>query len=573
MKKYVVFILVISVVIFRILIIEFFKTDPVFYLSPRSFNGRGLLTMPALLDFLLPILIVIIVLKQIPEFKIKSSKLAEIIGSALVLVIAPLLTGLLLNNYIQKYLIRFEFNTLFLYRYILLILTFIAINEFANSLKIGKKSIKYLVLFIFIAALALTQDLFKEAGPMYIVLGLISSVGVSTGILALGLRNHYKSNPYETTIAVSIVGVFITFLVFNVLSVSFFTIFLPYIGMFITALSLYSNWSYKTKIITVSSPLLLALFLNYGLPNIVSAEFRKELIERKSYENLITEKVGTITVKYQNQKLRELSIKFAKVIDAANKISKAKFGISPEVKELVITGIGSGGFHAEYPNRIVGTIISEQYIANCSDSLFLNNPDLSPNFPDPVNAILHEYSHLYGLIPYHKWWPGAEEEGWASFSATRLASLLFEQNKEKQIWKPAYNFKKQADKINELNLSGKSVVWSHANEFGGYILWQHIEQRYGLKELYTKRWKHTKRNINASLYYYSNPKDAEEIVNVFGQDLFKKYGNMKAKLFREIYSLNDFLILAKTTGIKIKKIKKLYKIMENRMVNPQVPIP
>jgi len=560
------------VILLRIIIITIFKDDPIFFLAPRNLNGRGVLVSPVWIDFLIPILAIIVLRNKTTNLLFDIKKLLKPLLTALTILTAPLLTGILLSNYIQKSLITFEFNSVFLFRYLLYVLTFIAINVFADKLKNKSKTYKYGSLFLFIMFVACTQDIFSSGNTSYMLLALFSSVGVSTAIIVLGMRKSYKSNPVETVVAVSLTGLILIFFIYNILSVSYFTIFLPFLTMFVTALVFYKNWKLRSKIIIVSLPFLLAVFLNTGLPLMVSPEFANRLIERKEEKTLFESRTGDVVVKYNSQKLKSISIKFAKVIDAANKICKQEFGFSPEVKELIIKGIAPGGFHAEFPNRIVGNIMSEKFIENCSDSTFLNNWRLLPDFPDPVNSILHEYSHLLGVIPYHKWWPGAEEEGWATFSATVLSKLLY--NKYgKTLWQPAYDYNHQANMITKLNLSEKAVVWSHPNEYGGFILWYNLAGDYGLKKLYNMRWNISKHNINGSLYYYSNPGEAKKVVELFGYKKFKNYGNTPKKPFNVIYSLNDYLYLAKTTGIDTGKIIRLYNFLKNRIINPTIPLP
>lgn len=571
MKKKVLILLGLIIVL-RIINIIILNNDPAFFLSPRNFNGRGMIVMPTWLDFLIPLIIIFVLWKREVKFKMDFSKIFSPLILSTVILLTPIIIGLLLNNYIRKTFVSFEFNVTTILKYLLFILSFIAINVFADSLKFKKRVWGIIILIIGISAIAYTQDVFGSGNSLYLLLSLINSVGLSTVIFSIGLRNSYKKMPFETVLAVAVAGFFVVFFIFNALSVSFFTIFLPFIGLLTTAVVLYNHWKLRTKVVVGLLPFALALFLNYGLPKMVSPELANELIERKPENQFKVEKYGDITVKYADEKLRDIAIKFARVIDKANKITEKELGVSPRVRVLVLEGIGPGGFHAEFPDKIVGRIMSEKYIQNCNDSLFLNNPGLSPNFPDPVNGLLHEYSHLFGVIPYHKWLPGPEEEGWATYSATRLAGLLYEH--DKNLWQPAYNYKAQADKITALNLSGKAVAWSHPHEFGGFILWYHIGKKWGLKKLYKLRWKYSKRDMaTVSLYYLSNPQYAQRVVDVFGKDVFLKYGKYSPVSFGDLYNKDDYLYLAKTTGMDTLRIIKMYEFMRNRKIDPSVPIP
>ena len=571
MKKKILTVLGITVFL-RLVNILLFNNDPLFYLSPRNFNGRGLLITPGLIDFLIPLLIIFVFRDKRKKSGFNIANIPKPLLVSLSIFLAPVVTGLLLYSYVQKSYIAFEFNLSFLLKYLLFVLSFAAINLFADKVKFQKRILNGFVLFLGIAAIAYSQDIFGSANPMYILMALINSTGLTVVLFAVGLRKYYKEFPLETIAATAITGIFSVFFVFSALSVSFFTIFLPFISMVSVAFCWYKSWKLKTKLILGSLPFLLSLFLSYGLPPLLPPELANEIVERKNEESFKTEKYKNITVKYKDDDLKDIALKFAKVIDRANAVSRNQLGVSPEVRELVVTGIGPGGFHAEYPNRIVGRIISKKYMQNCDDSSFLNSPRLLPGFPDPVNAILHEYSHLFGTIPYHKWYPGAEEEGWATYSATRLSKLLYKDNKD--LWSPAYNFEAQADKITELNLSGKAVAWSHPNEFGGFILWYRLGKQLGLPVLYRKRRSVSKHDLkNGSLYYVSNPAYAAKAVQIFGKENFLKYGKFAPKKFGDIYDKTTYLYLAKTTGIDTNRISKMYDLMKEEKINPSVPLP
>ncbi len=571
MKKKVLLILCV-IVILRLIIIFVTKNDPVFYLSPRNFNGRGLLAAPSWLDFIIPLIIIALFPPKNFSFELDFRKLYNTLFPALLLISGTVITGTLLSNYIQKTMIQFDFDRVLLLRYLLFVLTYVSINFLSDALASQKKFFKYIILSLFIVFIAYTQDIFASGNSMYVLSGLLNSVGFSTVIFSIGMRKSYKREPLATIISVSAAGLFLIFFTYNVLSISYFTVFLPFLTSIFIAIALYKEVKLKTKIILGATPVALALFLNFGLPEIVPDELANKLIENKTADKFIEEKAGDITIKYKDKNFRDFAIKLAGVIQAANRVCKNELGFSPEVKELTIKGIGPGGFHAEFPNKIVGNITSEQYMKNCNDSIFLNNDNLSANFPDPVNAILHEYSHLFGVIPYHKWWPGAEEEGWATYSATRIAKMLYETSGAK-LWQPNYNYSKQADKITERNLAGKAVVWSHPNEFGGFILWYNIGNKKGLRNLYKTRWKVATHNIKGSLFIISDPAKAKKAAYSLGISNFIKYGQHEIEKFGDIYSKSEYLYMAKTMGIDKKLISKMYDLMKQRLINPSVPVP
>ncbi len=571
MKRKALLILV-TVIILRLLNIFIFNNDPLFYLSPRNFNGRGLLVAPNWLDFLIVIGIIVFLWRKPENFAFKPGKIRKPLLASLSIILTPVVIGLLLNNYLEKIHTGFEFNRYLVLKYFLFISTFIAVNLWADQVKFKNKFVKYIILITGLLFLAYTQDFFGSANSMYVLLALLNSTGLTLVLLSTGLRRFYKDAPVESIFAVALIGILNIFFVFSALSVSYFTIFLPFLGMFTVSLYWYKSRKKRTGIVIAGLPFLLAVFLNVGLPSLLPEKIANELIENHNREKYYTAQYKEIIVKYKSPELKEIALKLAKVLNAANQTSQKEFGYSPQVKELIINGFGEGGFHAEMPGKIIGKIISKKYIEKCLDSSFLNNPALSPDFPDPVNAILHEYSHLFGAILYHKWFPGPEEEGWATYSATRLSKLLYD--KHPDLWQPSYNFSNQASKITKLNLSGRAVVWSHPHEFGGFNLWYHLGKNLGLKDLYQKRLKVSRRDLkNGALYYVSDPQAAKNAVKIFGKENFLKYGQFPPFKFGERYSKETYLYLAKTTGMDTTRILKIYQFMKNRIINPSVPIP
>ena len=101
MKKKVLLILCV-IVILRLIIIFVTKNDPVFYLSPRNFNGRGLLAAPSWLDFIIPLIIIALFPPKNFSFELDFRKLYDTLFPALLLISGTVITGTLLSNYIQK---------------------------------------------------------------------------------------------------------------------------------------------------------------------------------------------------------------------------------------------------------------------------------------------------------------------------------------------------------------------------------------------------------------------------------------------------------------------------------------
>ena len=556
----------------RLITMFIFNNDPAFLLSPRNFNVRGMLIMPHWIDFLLPFSTILIFYRK-KHFSFRKKMFLKILLVSAPLLLIPIISGLLLSNYYRQLWFTPELGLLNFLHYIYFILSFYAIQLFADQLSDKRKIIKYLLTGLYVLFLAVLQDVFISGGLAFSLIGILSSPGTFAALLAWVVRPYYKNYPAESLAAAAILGFFVHFIIINVISFSYFTLFVPFIAMILTVIAILSVKNRWIMISLLMFPLVLALFLNFVLPQIVSPELKAELVEHKEISHYITEKVGSVTVKFPEEKYRAISMQMAKVIDEANKLSLRTFGVSPQVKELEILGIGSGGFHAEFPNRIVGKLISEKYIRNCSDSLFLNNPDLPVAFPDPVNAILHEFSHLYGSVPYYKWLPGSEEEGWATFSATVLSKLLYQIPGGENLWTPAYNFARQAEKITLLNLSGKAVVWSHPDEYGGFQLWHSLAKEIGIKTLYLKRWQVSRHDLKVMNYYTSDPAAAKNVAQTFGIKRFTNYGMQPKVRLGDIYTLADYLQLADLTGMNSERIKSYFMLLSNKIINPAVPVP
>ena len=569
MKKKI-FVLLTGVLIFRFLVFYLLKTDPVFWLSPRNFNGRGLLTVPVLWDFLLPLAVVLSLRPRRMIYRMEWKDFPKVGTAVFVILIAPVLTALLLFRYIESREIIYQINGDILLRYFLVPLSFYAGNLFIDRLTLQRRWLRRAVILLFLIPLVLLQDVFPGGDAMYIVLGLLTSVGTTTFLLILGLRKWYGEAPVTTLMVVALGSVFFTFFAYNGVSSSVFTLLLPSMSMIM------ATWTVRLsgvrRVVPLGLPLLGAAFLGLYLPGRLTEPQAEAFLLKKGDISYGKEKTGSVTVQYADTSLREFSLMLGRVLDAANHVSREEFGISPEVNELVIIGYGPGGFHGEYPARIVGRVIGKEYLRRCRDHIFLNDSALSPAFPDPVNAILHEYSHLYGSVPYFRWMPGAEEEGWATFSATVLSRLLHERYGD-SLWSPAYNYARQAEKITRRNLRGKAVVWSHPNEYGGFRLWYHLGENMGVVDLYRKRWNTTCRDRNVAMMLFSDPRKALNTAKTFGLSLFREYGKGEPVPFGHLYSREEYLTLARLTGMDTTRILNMYRMAEKKMIDPRIPLP
>jgi hypothetical protein len=175
-------------------------------------------------------------------------------------------------------------------------------------------------------------------------------------------------------------------------------------------------------------------------------------------------------------------------------------------------------------------------------------------------------------VPYFRWLPGAEEEGWATYSAIVLSQLLHEKYGD-SLWSPAYDYARQAEKITRRNLAGRAVVWSHPNEFGGFRLWYALARETGVKELYRKRWEATRRDLNVALMLYSNPDAARKMIRVFGRECFEKYAEGIPEKFGKLYSQEEYLEMARLTGMDTVRIGQMCRMAKERPVDPRIIVP
>ncbi len=566
-------ILLSGIVLGRLIIAFFLQTHPTFFLGIRNFNGRGLLIQPTYLDFVLPLLLLIFLLPGRFNTTPRSHKRLQPIFAALLFVLAPVLTGFFLFGFINSWYVRFQMDRVTIARYVLFLLSFLGFQLFADALSVNKKFVRRFVLLILLLFLAGTQEFFSPTGDesFALIIALFSSVGLTTALLSLALRRYSFEQPADTLIAGAIAGALVIFPVINVVSTSYFTIFLPALAMLLATFALRSRRSLFFRTAMFGIVPFIALLLSVLPPFILPQEQVTQFMGKNPHQPLTTEQVGSMTIRYGDPRVREITRKLARVIEQANTVCRETLGISPEVNELIIYGIAPGGFHGEFPHRIVGNIISEKYLQACNDSLFLNDSTLSPNFPDPVNGILHEYSHLFGFVPYLPWIFGAEEEGWATFSATVLSRLMYQ--KFGSAWQPAYNHARQADKIEQLNLSGKAVVWSHYYEYGGFQLWYRLTQEMGIGELFRRRWEYTRRDLPGMAFLENNPDAARNLAEAFGREKFIRYGTFPSRKFGEIYTEEDWLSLARLSGMPEERIKRLYRLKANQMVKASITLP
>jgi hypothetical protein len=547
------------------------NTDPYYRLVPRSLTGGGVLVQPGWLDLAVPLVFVVILWTSKPTERLTAKSLGQGALDALWILAFPLLTGLALFLYVQRWLVTPTLNGATLLHWIQFALAFVAINMFMDSVSVNNRWARRGLALLLTGALALTQDvMFGADAALAQIVAVLSSPGVLLAITALALRRVYRQSPWRGTLAAVLVGGITCFLVVAVRSESWLTLLVPALALLIGAFAMRSASPWPRRV-ALGGSLAIGLLLSLLLPRLVPPEPASHLAE-DSLTSAHTETAGTLTISYDDPRVRDVAVRLAHVLEAANEVSRETFGVSPEIKYLTIDGIAPGGFYAGFPNSVTGNLPSERAAKLWLDEASLNAPDRSIHDLDPVNAILHEYSHLYGTVPYMPWLMGPEEEGWATYAATRVSLRLFEKYGA-GLWEPPYDYARLARAITASNLQGHPVVWSHPDEFGGFRLWYALGERDGEEALFRKRWDLTQREEQRFLLMTSNPGAARRLAGGFGETDFASFGKAEPVRFADAISLEAYLRLAEMLDIPPDQMKASYARRANLLIRPGVRVP
>jgi len=568
MRRAWLWLLVLLVLACRALSYFLLKPETTFVFVPRSFLGGGFQTQPALLDLVLPV-VVIFCLWPGRLFERKTARSwAPAVWDGLLLLLFPLLAGLSLFAFLARWQIFSNLTLGILLRWLQFLGAYLACNMLLDELPPKSRWRRVVIATILALSLGPLQDAYPGMGDASLLLSM--SVGLTLTWTVVALRRRYCQAPYSAALAAAIVGAVSSLLVVMAPSNSLFPWLLPMFALPLGAFTIRSErswprWAALASVVTVG------LLLSLAVPRLLPPGERASFLTQDSPPSH-AEEVEGITVRYDDVRVREVALRFAHVLAAAQQVSREAYGIAPQVHELVIRGFEEGGFEAEFPDTIRGNLLSEREAELCLDSSFLNDPNASVHFPDPVNAILHEFSHLYGMVPYSPWEMGAaEEEGWATFSATRLSRRLYERFGS-SLWNPPYNYAARAEAITRTNLAGHAVYWSHPGEFGGFRLWYSLAQRDGEVALYRKRWVLTRRD-GSWWFQISDPGVARKMATVLGFADFVSLGSGKAVRYDQVYALPDLLAAQLPVGRTADEVRADYARDANRLVDPTVKVP
>jgi len=548
----------------RVVSFFFLKAEPAYVFVPRSFVGGGFQTLPALLDLVVPVIVIYCLWpgRRFDKRTIQSGRLA--IWDATSFLLFPLVAGLSLFAYEAPWQILPNVTLATFLRWLQFMTSYLAWNLLLDELSVKSRWQRFATVPILVLSLGLLQDAFPGINDPFAVL---LSVGLTLTWTVLAFRRRYCQSPLVATLAAAIVGGVSCLLIVMGPTNSAFPPLLMLIAFLAGALTIRSGpwWSRWVALACIAA---VGLLLSLAFPRFLPPAERAAVLQQEPPSSH-TKEVEGVTVRYDDDRVRNVAMRLAHVLAAANQVSQEDYGISPQADELVVQGFAEGGFQAEFPHRIRGNFLSQGYVDLCLDSSFLNDPQASIHFPDPVNAILHEFSHLYGSVPYQAW--EAEEEGWATFSATRLSRRLYERFGS-GLWNPAYNYAARADAITQSNLAGHPVEWSHPNEYGGFRLWYLLSQRDGEVAIYRKRWALTRRDWSWWLQV-NDPGAARRVARAFGFEDFVFFGSGKVVRYDQVYALQDAKPVGELRGWPAEKIKAYYDRNANRLIDPTVRVP
>lgn len=570
MKKTGVWILYVVVIGCRAFSLLFNRTDPLYALVPRSYLGGGFQVLPSLLDLAGPFFIIACLWPTQPWERLTRKSVLQALGDALWLLTFPLAAGLALLAYEDRWHVSLSHPVLGVARCLAFVAAYAAANMLMNVIMVKSRWARLAIATPLVLCLGPLQDVPLDSDSLMLLFGFLMSVGTTLLLTVLAFQRRYRRSPSRATLAAGVTGALSCLLVVTGPSNSEYTFFLPLLAFIVGALSMNTERSWP-RWAALSGVTALGLFLSLGLPRLVSPEVRERLIESKPVASH-TESLEGVTVRYEDVRVREVARRLAHVLAAANRISRETYGVSPEADELIIWGLKRGGLYADFPHRICGNLSSAREIELALDGAFLNSPNGSIHFPDPVNAILHEYSHLYGSVPYMPWLMGAEEEGWATFSATRLSRRLFERFGP-QLWNPPYDYASRAEAIARSTLAGHPVYWSHAEEFGGFRLWDALAKRDGEVAIYRTRWALTRRDLPRWWLQLNDPPAARRMAETLGLADFVSFGSSAPARYDQVYSLQDAQEEGAPLGKTAAEVKEDFEWYAHRPVDPGVKVP
>ncbi|MBO8131437.1 MAG: hypothetical protein H0Z29_07980 [Candidatus Marinimicrobia bacterium] len=545
------------VLVIRIIIIILIKNDVYTEIIPASLTSRMFVTIPSVFDIAIAIFIISTLARK--KEKLQTDVIFKTIPRALSIIIFPISAGLLLFNFYDGIFFSEAFNYPNIIRFISFVLTFRVFNLILDNIDELEIKSKRLIQLIYTIGLLLPQDIVKFMPLHMNLISLLYSPGTLILLSTFAFRKYLSEKRIRQFVFGSVLGLITIIFPFGLKSNNIIIMILPIASLWIGSIVIRTGKKYLIAAALLSF-ILISSSINFIFPS-----------HKTKKTDLKTLRVGDLIFRYRDERVKDIGIKFLKVIEAANRVSRETFGLSPNVNELTIYGIGHGGLHATFPRSIVGNIPSENVIKNFNDKEYLENDSANFINIDPINFILYKYSYLYGIIEYYPWMIGPEIEGWTCFSAVVLSGLIHKKYGDK-LWDPPHNYALLSEKIYNRSLKGMHMLWYNSYACTGFNLYNDLAKIVGIVRLYKARWQLTERRIKP-YYIKSDPKKARDFIQLFGEKYFKKYFNAGSARFSELYPKDEYIKFLSLLGVEENLASSLYERIKNKSVNISIRNP
>ncbi len=202
MKKARFWLLVSLAVASRVVSFFFLKAAPAYVIVPRSFVGGGLQTLPALLDLVVPVIVIYCLWpgRRFDGRTIQSGRLA--IWDAMSFLLFPLVAGLSLFAYQAAWQILPNVTLATFLRWLQFITSYLAWNMLLDEVSVKSRWQRVAIVPTLVLSLGLLQDAFPGEDPFLVLL----SVGLTLTWTVLAFRRRYCQSPLVATVAAAIVG-------------------------------------------------------------------------------------------------------------------------------------------------------------------------------------------------------------------------------------------------------------------------------------------------------------------------------------------------------------------------------
>jgi hypothetical protein len=229
------------------------------------------------------------------------------------------------------------------------------------------------------------------------------------------------------------------------------------------------------------------------------------------------EQIGVVRLEYTDERVADFGREYARILDAAFSVSKKYYDVAPkESARVVYVGVGSGGLYHLSPSSVY-----ETYGRAWEDALDPDTPpadvEIYDGTPTPF-GVLHEFCHTFGS-PRYLLWGEPLNEGWASYCATQLMKLIY-QDYGPTLLRAPYDYGTYADTMADYVLDNEQGLF-HRYEYTGFRLWTAAADRIGERELFQR---FTTVMSDEFSSFTLDPLEAKRISEAIAPDLFAQYG-------------------------------------------------